>query len=793
MKSLLQLFLVLLAFVSGCTPIESKLWAGNARWIGIEEPSEANTWLCFRKSFSLGKIPKEVFADIACDSKYWLWVNDELAVREGQLKRGPTPDDTYFDRVDIGTHLKKGENQIAILVWYWGKNGFSHNSSGKAGLIFQADCGGQEIITDASWKVLRHPAYANTGEPHPNFRLPESNIRFNAQKDIPGWTKADFDDSPWSSAVVFAVPPAEPWGSLERRPILQWKDFGLTNYVSTETKQNQDGTQTVIGKLPYNAQITPYLKVSAPAGRLIDIRTDNYMGGSAPGVRAEYITTEGQQEYESPGWMNGHDVRYTLGADVNVIEVKYRQAGYNAEFLGSFHCDDESLNTLWEKAQRTLYVTMRDNYMDCPDRERAQWWGDAVNELGEVFYVFDAQKGPMLARKAIYELARWQRDDKVLYSPVPAGVPGKNKENSEGTWNKELPAQMLASVGWYGFWTYYWYTGDRQTIADVYPNVRDYLSLWELDDEGLVIHRAGDWDWTDWGEDIDAAVIDNTWMYLALKAAVEMAELTGNESDVPGYEKMMASIEANFNRVFWRGDKYRSPAYKGKTDDRANAMAVIAGLAEPQYYPAIKKVLETEYHASPYMEKYVLESLYLMGAPNQAVERMKKRFAAQIESPLTTLWEGWGIGAEGYGGGTYNHAWSGGALTVLSQYAAGVAPTQPAFREFAVLPQMGPLKQINAVVPTIYGNIKLKLKKQSAFQMVLNVPLNTTARIGVPKTVSHSQIQINGKTAYQNGKAYSIKYSGEDSQWIYFKIGGGHWEIEVEELESLKANQAGKR
>lgn len=31
--------------------------------------------------------------------------------------------------------------------------------------------------------------------------------------------------------------------------------------------------------------------------------------------------------------------------------------------------------------------------MDCPDRERAQWWGDEVNELGEAFYVLDPRVG----------------------------------------------------------------------------------------------------------------------------------------------------------------------------------------------------------------------------------------------------------------------------------------------------------------------------------------------------------------------------------------------------------------
>ncbi len=55
------------------------------------------------------------------------------------------------------------------------------------------------------------------------------------------------------------------------------------------------------------------------------------------------------------------------------------------------------------KARRTLYVTMRDTYMDCPERERAQWWGDVVNELGESFYALDP-KSRFRAQKGILEL-----------------------------------------------------------------------------------------------------------------------------------------------------------------------------------------------------------------------------------------------------------------------------------------------------------------------------------------------------------------------------------------------------
>lgn len=58
---------------------------------------------------------------IAADSKYWLWINGELVVREGGLKRGPNPKDTYCDILQDVKGLVPRKNIIALLVWYFGK------------------------------------------------------------------------------------------------------------------------------------------------------------------------------------------------------------------------------------------------------------------------------------------------------------------------------------------------------------------------------------------------------------------------------------------------------------------------------------------------------------------------------------------------------------------------------------------------------------------------------------------------------------------------------------------------
>ena len=711
----------------------------------------ANQWICYRKTITLDQPTQSAdsaLAKISADSKYWLWINGKLIVFEGQLKRGPNPNDTYYDVVDLKPHLVEGENTIAALLWYFGKHGFSHKSSGKAGFLFDAEIDGGKLLSDASWKAAKHPAYGNTAAPLPNFRLPESNIRFDAGKDISGWQNPGFDDSAWAAAAELGKAPCAPWNQLVERPVPLWKDFGLKDYTNAaELPKVSDGT-VIVAKLPYNAQVTPYLKIEGPAGKQIDIRMDNYQGGGTPNVRAEYITREGVQAYESLGWMNGHEMHYTIPAGFKILALKYRETGYNCEFTGTFECNDEFLNRYRQKALRTLYITMRDTYMDCPDRERAQWWGDMVNEMGEAFYALDTRANG-LAKKGILELANWQRPDHTIYSPIPAG-----------NWDRELPMQMLNSVGYFGFWTYYLYSGDLETIRSVYPRVKNYLSIWKLGEDGLVIPRKGGWTWGDWGSNKDMTILYNGWYYLALKGQLKMAEAVGETADLAEIKSKMASIEANFNKTFWTGKEYRSPGYKGQTDDRAHALAVVAGLAKVDQYRAIREVFKTQEHSSPYMEKYVGEALYMMGLEDDAIIRTKKRFKAMTDHPYTTLWEGWGIGNKGYGGGTINHAWCGGALTLLSQYGAGVAPLTPGYGTYQVAPQMGTLlSHIKTTVPSVKGDIHIELKREAqSLSLELDSPADTTAVIALPKLGNSmvTKVLAGDEIIWQRGKAQNL-------------------------------------
>lgn len=763
-----RIVMLVLAIVLGTSEVHAQEWKG--KWIAtMENQSATNTWLAYRKQVNVGQVPAHAMARIAADSKYWLWINGKLVVFEGGLKRGPNPMDTYYDEVDIAAYLKTGNNTIAVLVWYFGKDGFSHKSSGRAGLLFDCDVNGTQVVSDKTWKCAIQPAYQTAGAPLPNFRLSESSILYDARKALLQWQENNYDDKWMPEAMELGKAGAYPWNKLHLRPIPMWKDHGLTSYVNPRQFPVVSTGDTIVCELPYNAQVTPYLEVEATAGQRIMMATDNYLFYCPEiSVRAEYITRDGLQQFECPGWMNGHKVYYFIPKGIKVVGLKYRETGYDAAFEGSFTSSEPFLNKLWEKARRTLYINMRDTYMDCPERERAQWTGDAVNESGQAFYAL-SPSSHALSKKWLFELVSWQREDSSLYAPVPAG-----------NWNGELPGQVAASVGYYGLWNYYLHTGDKATVAALYNGVKRYLDSWEPDGRGTMKFRTGDWTWGDWGEERDMLLLFNLWYYLAVKGMHHMALTLGNTADAAKYATWMEEFTTSFNQQFWTGSAYRDPAYKGQTDDRAQALAVVAGVAGKEKYPSLLKVFQTAEHASPYMEKYVFEAMFRMGYVKEALARHEKRFAGMVNYPgFTTLFEGWGIGKEGFGGGTVNHAWSGGGLTILSQYLCGIAPLIPAYKEFQVMPQPGPVKSAAATIASVAGKISSAfVNLPDKFTLTIAAPDNTTAVVGIPDR-GWRKILLGNKVVWEKGsfkKQATVEGVNNDNKdHICFKVPAGEW------------------
>ena len=703
----------------------------QAKWIWDNENiAEKNVWMCFNKKVVLEKETGELVAHISADSKYWLYINGETVVFEGNVKRGPDENSGYYDSIDIAPYLKKGENSISALVWYWDdETSYSYNSSGQGGFIFEAVNDDVSILSDCSWKVRRNSAFVDSSLYPPNYRLPEYSIYFDARIDS-DWLNADYDVSDWENATEYGTGGEGVYGSLYPRGIPFLKDYGLKDYENSADYENY-AVKKLFGEkitvdIPYNAQLTPYLKVIAPAGKKIRITTENTLIGA---VSTTYITKAGEQEFESPGWFNGEHITYKIPKGVTVIALKYRETGYDSSFSGDFECDDEFLNSLWQKSLRTLYVTMRDNFMDCPDRERAQWWGDVTSEMIMTMYSMDSNSY-LLYQKGVEAMLSHIDDTKVLQTVVP--ISGDYFE---------LPVQQLAGI--VGFLTYYEYTGDKAFVEKVYDATVDYLKLWEIGENNLVVHRGGSWDWADWGSNADMPAVENAWYYYALSAAEEMAQILGKTSDSAFFAGRKETIKKGYDTL-WTEDGFRSDDVKNP-DDRANALAVLSGLAERETYDTVTQVLTTTKNSSPYMEYYVLEALCEMGKYEEAKGRIKNRYEGMMSEDYSTLWEFWDSWR-----GTKNHAWSGGPLVIMSKHFAGITPIEAGYEKVEINPQYALSDSMSCTVPSVKGLITLDYKKTAERYIVnLTLPQNMKAVVYVPDS---TEVKVNSATYYKDGK-----------------------------------------
>ena len=703
-----------------------------AKWIWDKENlKEENTWMCFNKKVNLENIPQELIAHISADSKYWLYINGETVVFEGSVKRGPSENSCYYDSIDIAPYLKDGENTICALVWFWGDNkNYSYNSSGQGGFLFEAKNDDINIISDSTWKVTKNSAYIDSILYKPNYRLPEHSIYYDARKDIGDWLNATFDSSSWENATEYGVGSTGAYGNLYPRGIPMLKDYGLKDYENSNiyenyTVKNLFGEKITVD-IPYNAQVTTYLKVIAPAGKKIRITTENTPIGA---VSTTYITKEGEQEFESLGWVNGEHITYDIPHGVTVVALKYRETGYDSSFAGNFKCDDEFLNSLWQKSLRTLYVTMRDNFMDCPDRERAQWWGDVTSEMIMTMYSMDGNSY-LLYQKGVDAMLSHVDDTKVLQTVVP--ISGDYFE---------LPVQQLAGI--VGFMTYYEYTGDKAFIEKVYNASIDYLKLWEMGENNLVVHREGSWDWPDWGDKADMTAIENAWVYYALSTVEEMANILGKNEDISFITERKETIAKGYKSL-WTEDGFKSEDAKNP-DDRANALAVLSGLADKEQYNTIKNVLTTTQNSSPYMEYYVLEALCKMGEYELAKDRIKDRYESMVGKDCSTLWEFWDAWR-----GTKNHAWSGGPLVIMSKHFAGITPIEAGYEKVKIDPQYTLSDSLNCTVPSVKGLITLDYEKVNGeYNINLTLPQDMNAVLYVP---ADAVININSEVYYKNGE-----------------------------------------
>jgi len=694
-----------------------------------------------------------------------------------------------------------------------------------------------------------------------------------AARPIPQWKDYGRVDLKAAGKILFSSPtPQTAWVNYPKSPPMN----EISNRFTFPAGSGLDATNArwICTALPYNMQLVPFIQLSAdtPAGQQIYVRTETFNPSNTQHV---FVTKAGEQLLEGIHWFNGEFLFFLVPntiTDAMILALGSRETGHDFElsdhylddFRGHFDsvvkADDPAVvginvagiagvpsgtttlsfsgghtwgnpsykisdegpsdannfyDELWKKAVRCMYVTMRDSFYDCPDRERGQYIGDAVNEFEEAYYSLGPDAFNMV-KKAYSEHFGWQWEFEW------DGTPGRTyyamSNVRPGILTQEIYTQSMTAI--YSLADYWKFVGDADLIQKAWPKYFNYLTNWELSTPDNSQNYYGNLrrarpqgdppgyntlsDWCDWGNYQDKYAFYTVIYYMAAKSVYELANdpATGVSmtADQKAFlEQQLGSIEQNFEK-FWDpsvrayrstvGGSHDGAANWSQTsaqcgfdvDDRVNALGVVAGLIPPERYQDMRDLfmgggVHTAPHenASIYLEKYVQEALYLMGYPEDAMYRMARRHINIVNYVhWSSLPEGW---TGNWNSGTKNHGWAGGSMVAMSRRAAGVEPTAAGYGEWRVIPQMANFVEIDCKVPAVIGDIDVLLDRNDdlgTLNMTVTSP-GKDAEFWVPVEEGQEAIQIAGPGAEYLGveEAYGREYS------VYSASGAGTYSFAV--------------
>jgi hypothetical protein len=183
------------------------------------------------------------------------------------------------------------------------------------------------------------------------------------------------------------------------------------------------------------------------------------------------------------------------------------------------------------------------------------------------------------------------------------------------------------------------------------------------------------------------------------------------------------------------------------------------------------------------MEQFIIQAMMKAGFIEDGLTRIKKRYGLMAEDKnWSTLWEGWSIPNDEFGGTTPNHAWSGGAVYLLPMFVHGIVPISVGYGRISVKPLDGSIKNSSVKVPSVLGLI------QSSFTYGVNslgvkvdLPSKVVAVLELPRR--YHQVLLNGELIMKHGSFtdQGLKYAvwDSDTSLVKIELTGGNWLIEA--------------
>ncbi len=438
-------------------------------------------------------------------------------------------------------------------------------------------------------------------------------------------------------------------------------------------------------------------KLTVKDGRITDLAT-----GKTAGLADAYVM------------QNSKAFRYiyieTDGCTVGNVSMDYEYMPETEH--GTFKCNDEELNRIWEIGAYTMQLTSREFFIDGIKRDRWVWSGDASQSYLMNYYLFNDNE---MVKRTTWLLA------------------GKAPVTSHINTIMDYTFYWFNSV-----YDYYLYSGDRHFLTQIYPTMQTYMAyvLGRTDEDGMVEGLTGDWVFVDWADKpMDKQgqlAFEQILFRKSLESIAAVAGIVGDGECECRYKRLADKLGEKLLPYFWNDAK--QALMHNRKDGRQstevfrypNMFAIMYGYLDKEKQEAVKRsvILNDDVLriTTPYMRFYELEALCMLGEQDQVMKEIKAYWGGMLHEGATSFWEKYNPDEHGreklamYGrpyGKSLCHAWGASPIYLLGRYYLGVEPTKPGYEEYTVRPTLGGLEWMEGNVPTPFGTVYVRMDKNT--------------------------------------------------------------------------------